>query len=741
MLLALLLFACTGAPKPGDDTPADADGDGFIADDCDDGNPAVNPGATEVCDAVDDDCDGAVDEDLSSEVWPDADGDGYGAGTSTLACDAPAGTAPNGDDCDDASADVHPGAAELCNSVDDNCDGTSDEAYGAWYTDADADGYGDPATAVETCTPTSGQVADGTDCNDADAAVNPGATEQCDYDDDNCDGRADLGVVQTWHSDTDGDGYGHITTTETTCDPQPGWVLDGTDCRPGDPEAYPGAAERCNDDDDDCDTLVDEDFELDEDGHTSTACGGDDCDDLDAAVYPGAAEVCGDGVDTDCDGRDLHCYFSGDHDESSADAKAYSSLPNYDAGERVDVGDVDGDGYQDVVIATMYADAYAGGAYVLPGPLSGTRTLDAAGYKISGTSATTSAGRSVGIGDVNGDGVDDVAIGAPDTTCKEWVLFGPITADVQLMDADVIRVGTYDTEVGHGSDIADVDGDGIGDLVVGAYEDDQGGRDAGAVFVEYGPVDAGTEDLLDAADLQIVGEAAGAYAGRYIRAGGDVDGDGLDDILAAAPYASGGAPSSGVAYLIPGGLTGDLDLASASGKYLGEAAGDYAGEGLALGDFDGDGLADVILGSYNSTAGYYAGAAYVVLGPAAGTVDLSAADFIIRGDTASQQVGLGLAVSDVDGDGAGELLVGGMGDATNGVSAGASWLFFGPPVGSLTLADADATFYGESAGDELGQSVAIGDLDGDGLGDLVFGAPGEATGGSAGGAAYVEYAQ
>ncbi|MFN7146564.1 MAG: MopE-related protein, partial [Myxococcota bacterium] len=524
--------------------------------------------------------------------------------------------------------------------------------------DADADGYGDPATEVETCTPGAGQIADGTDCDDADPATHPCAEEVCDLDDDDCDGRADLGAVQAWYPDADGDGYGHMYTVVATCAPPLGYVLDHSDCRPTDAEAYPGAAERCNTADDDCDGEVDEDFDLDGDGDRSDACsGGSDCDDADATVFTGATEVCEDGADNDCDGRDANCGFDGAFDLGDA-IKLRAPSANHDAGRLLEVGDLTGDGVDDLTIAVMYADGYNGGAYVIPGPITASGTL-AEGYRVEGSRATYAAGRSTGVGDVDGDGVNDLAVGAPDGTAKEWIVLGPITGDTMLADAPILYEGTSASETGHGSDLADVNGDGIADAVIGAYEDATGGYAAGTVFIDYGPLAPGTYDVNADMDAALIGDSAGAYAGRYVRAGGDVDGDGIGDILACAPYASVSGPYSGAAYVVYGGVTGDYDLGSADGILLGEAPNDYAGEELTMGDVDGDGLADVVLGSYD-TRSRNAGAAYVVLGPASGTRGLGDADIVLRGDDAGQYVGLGLAVADVDDDGLGELLVGGI---------------------------------------------------------------------------------
>jgi hypothetical protein len=355
---------CDGATDDADDSVsdqqtwyADADSDGYgdpatttdacgqpsdtvsDATDCDDGDPAINPGATELCNGIDDDCDGATDDADSSvddqATWyADADADGYGdAGISVEACLQPSGYLGDDSDCDDADAAVNPGATELCNGIDDDCDGLLDDDDGAadpstWYADADADGYGDPATGSVSCEQPSGTSSDDSDCDDADAAVNPGATELCNGIDDDCDGLLDdddsPADPSAWYADSDSDGYGDPATGSVSCDQPSGYLADSTDCDDGDPAVNPAADELCNGVDDDCDGSTDEDGAIDAstwyadndgDGYgdsgagTTAACSqpsgyaasDDDCDDSAASVHPGAAEACN-GVDDDCDG-------------------------------------------------------------------------------------------------------------------------------------------------------------------------------------------------------------------------------------------------------------------------------------------------------------------------------------------------------------------------------------------------------------------------------------------------------
>jgi hypothetical protein len=172
---------------------------GYVAndDDCDDGDGAINPGTDEVCNGADDDCDGETDENGAigaTAYYPDVDGDGYGdIDGEVLACVMPTGYIPFGGDCDDGDAAVNPAADEVCNGVDDNCDGVTDESTATdaltFYRDADGDGYGDPGDTVLACAAPSGYVADGGDCDDTDAAVRPGAFDAPDLlgIDTNCD--------------------------------------------------------------------------------------------------------------------------------------------------------------------------------------------------------------------------------------------------------------------------------------------------------------------------------------------------------------------------------------------------------------------------------------------------------------------------------------------------------------------------------------------------------------------------
>jgi len=180
-------------PLPDDDL----DGDGYTtgAGDCDDGDAAIFPGAEELCDGLDQDCDLTADEGASDAgAWfADADADADGdPGSLAMACDAPADHVADDADCDDGDPGVHPGADELCDGLDQDCDLLADEAAidpATWHLDADGDGYGDPAATDQACDAPADHVADAGDCDDADAGVSSGAEEiPGDGIDQDCDG-------------------------------------------------------------------------------------------------------------------------------------------------------------------------------------------------------------------------------------------------------------------------------------------------------------------------------------------------------------------------------------------------------------------------------------------------------------------------------------------------------------------------------------------------------------------------
>ena len=339
----------------------DVDNDGYCADvDCDDNNAAKNPGATEICDGLDNDCDSSIDEGLATYTYyRDQDVDTYGnasVSTTTCATSAPSGYVTGSTDCDDSSATVYPGAAELCSTptVDNDCDldATEVDANAAdkvlFYRDQDGDAY-TLSTGANFCPGTTNSgyraaVTSPVDCNDTNAAAYPGAAELCATSavDNNCDGSsvdidANAADKILFYRDQDGDAY-TLSSGANFC---PGTTNAGyrgsasvtVDCDDTASAVYPGAAELCATStvDNNCDgsaTDVDANaadkvlFYSDADndtytlatganfctgtsnaGYRSSASATVDCDDSNAAAYPTAPELCATNtVDNDCDG-------------------------------------------------------------------------------------------------------------------------------------------------------------------------------------------------------------------------------------------------------------------------------------------------------------------------------------------------------------------------------------------------------------------------------------------------------
>ena len=302
--------------------------EGFVAtdDDCDDSDALRSPSLTEACNGYDDDCDDAIDEGVMTTFFVDADGDGWGAGEGFFACELSPGSATTSSDCDDTRAEVYPGADEVCDGLDNDCNAIPDDDAidgETYYADVDGDGFGDPAVETVACDTPAGYVDNYTDCDPSDDTVYPGAPETCDDQDNDCDGAVDDSPVDapTWFIDEDDDGYGTSALTMTDCTPDEGFVASSDDCDDDDWAINPGADEVCNDIDDDCDGVVDLDavdggvfyYDADGDGYgsgeSSFRCSpddawvdnDDDCNDDDAGIYPSAEETC-DGIDENCDG-------------------------------------------------------------------------------------------------------------------------------------------------------------------------------------------------------------------------------------------------------------------------------------------------------------------------------------------------------------------------------------------------------------------------------------------------------
>ena len=735
---------------------ADADGDGYAAcEECDDSERAINPSATEVCDELDNDCDGEADNDAvdADTFYADVDADGFGdAGTPVLACEVPEGAVEDDEDCDDTNPDVNPSADEVCNGLDDDCDGDIDaDAVDAptWYVDADSDGYGNPSFTTTDCAQPSGTVDNADDCDDTEASAWTGNTESCDEADNDCDGSVDEGVTTTFYGDGDQDGYGDDSVTTEACS-APAYYSDlGGDCNDNNANVNPGATPGCDGNDYDCDGSIDND--TDGDGYADASCGGDDCDDGDASVSPSEAEVCDDGLDNDCDGTSNSCGWDGESSVTDADLivtgdNSYDYLGGYGTGG----GDFNGDGYDDVVLGAQGDDnngSASGSVFVFEGPVTGSLSAGDADYTLEGDSGDR-FGRSVAVGNVNGDSYDDLLVVAThDGTGgayagAAWLYHGPLT-DGGTGDAVAIFVGENASDWVGDVNAADLDGDGDDDFLIAAQGNDAGGSNAGAVYIVSGTT-TGTLDLSNA-PTKLVGEAAGDEAGSAIGSAGDTDGDGNIDVLVGARYNDNGATDAGTVYLLLGPQTGTVDLSSSDTMLQAKHASDYVGGDTSVtgaGDLNGDGYDDVVVGAGgDDDNGTNAGAVYLYFGPlSSGAQSVLNYDHKVKGESPGDGAGRSIvSAGDVDGDGTPDLWLSSVFEDTGGTNAGATYLVLGPATGISDLEDAKAKFTGTGASDYLGNHnlAAPGDVNGDGYADVLAASQLNDTAATDAGAAYL----
>ncbi len=640
------------------------------------------------------------------------------------------------DDCDDNNAQVHPGADEVCDEADNDCDDLVDEGF-----DADSDGH----TSAELCEA-------GTDCDDAAATVNPDA-EEVPYDgiDQDCSG-ADL---------TDVDGDGHDAE-----------AAGGGDCDDDDAAIHPGAEDIPKDGiDQDC-TGADS-LDGDGDGYDDREEGGDDCDDEDPTVNPGAIDWADDAINSDCSASTAGRHGLDSWGTTVVGVPGGQSLLGFDS----ELCDLDEDGLADVIIADPFGGSgYEGEVGIFYGATWSTWTkgmaLSAADTYLTGGGTYAFFAAGVVCADVDGDSHLDLVVanseadisGAVDEDYGLYIFYGdgnPLDAVLSRDDADAIFTvdlapvdNSQSTVYLNYVRASDLDGNGAADLVVYAGSEDLGIWDGEPrlVLIE-GNRYSGYADLEDQAMALLSMQEIGYI--DSLTALPDLDGDGTESfMLSQASYSpesedTGGdtgdtgdtgetdpidewLPYEGRIQLIASLPTGEGDFADHLSLTGHGAPARLFGLEAAAGDFDADGAQDLVVSALGDPdwalelPGALSFFSDIATTSAGGEFHLEAdADGLVLGDEDEGYLGWDLVTAgDADGDSTDDLwvveILGGTSDE--------GWLFLvgGEHLsGDLSIDDAAMlSFYGGNPDDALGYGLSGGgDIDGDGVPDAIIGAP------------------
>ena len=568
---------------------------------------------------------------------------------------------------------------------------------------------------------------DGDDCDDDRADVNPGAAEVCDGADNNCDGETDEGFVTDWYEDHDSDGH-TASAPVTACEaPSPeAENSPGLDCDDLDASVSPDAEEVCDGKDNNCDGRLDEQeasdaglWYRDEDGDgfgqdeapirscealPSTVAQAGDCDDGDAAVSPGATEICDDGQDNNCDESASPCAFSGDYDLNDAEV-IFTGEAGDEAGWAMCGGDLNHDGADDLAIGAPGADR----VYVVYGPLTpGEHKLSDADLRISGASGSE-LGYALLCTDLNDDGGADLAVGAPgDSEVTLW--FGPLGVGKKASTAADNTFSSssdrYGVSLAGGLDDGE-DSNRDADLFVGVAEDHNSGE-LGSLSVIWGPLESAKYTYsLALGEAERLAEAIVAVP--------DTNGDGIDELLVGEPGYDGlegrlmHLPGETSRWdTVEGQATWSWSDSSSSGP-------EELGTALHVADINGDGISDFIASAPSPISAFAMrdGVVYVLPVKSRGVAEEERAVITLAPDI---QYATDFGASDYDLDGDQDLLI-----ACYGFDDGAAYILSGP-----FDTDMDYTEHFASFSDKLGTAIlsteAELDLSGDQVVDVALGA-------------------
>jgi len=614
----------------------------------------------------------------------DRDGDGEAAADDTIrACEQPENGHLSWSDCNDNDPAQNSSAEEICDGIDNDCDGSLFEGE---LQDWDRDG-------AIACL----------DCNDYDITISPFVQETCDGVDNNCDNRID---EEGWfYADDDADGFGTPVKARAIApcgSTLKGYVENSEDCDDEDSTIHPLAQEICDDAhiDEDCDGLINY--------RDRPAIG--DC-----------------GLYGDLSYTDASASF---HQESPSTIGLYATI----------AGDINNDGYRDILLGNNASGGDYGDemGYIFLGPVSGSLHVEDAHTLSIDSESSDGIGRVTPLLDLNFDGYDDIAI-------NSYIFMGPISGDIDSSDADqLIFDETFYGGLSSMSSAQIFDADKLADIAVGnsLYQDSSGER-VGAVFLHHGPLSSGSTTILEGFTSSYAGtsvdgngdinddghsdlligapglsfgptgiafliygpisddmslyDSADATMAHYSYgfggqegtslSTGDTNHDGYDDVLIGAPYSdnydykySKSNFNSGSVYLIEGPVSGAIDFADADARIYGDQEYSYIGMELSSSDdINDDGHADIVIGTRFVTDSdrNYIGATFGFYGPIEGTMSSSSAPIIIKGDESMSGLGASVSTGDTNNDGYSDLLIGASRFPSN--NHGSAYLFLGQP--------------------------------------------------------------
>jgi len=347
----------------------------------------------------------------------------------------------------------------------------------------------------------------------------------------------------------------------------------------------------------------------------------------------------------------------------------------------------------------------SGTVYLFHGPVNGEHSVDEAEIIITGQEDDPIKG--VQVADVNGDGVTDLLFGAPGmgetNTGGAYILYGPVTSSLDLSAADVALRGFGASSVNGG----DINDDGLDDVIVSSMSES---------YINYSPLFSG--DLADA-DVILTPKNDGDYFSSGLTS--DLNGDGVGEIISVGGIDDLG-PITGTAAIMFGPVLNDTNLGDADTQITAEGTGSLA---TAIGDVDGDGYQDLFLSDSGSG---YRGKISLISGPLSGDYELAQSETYLI----SEEYGNSLATGDLDNDGDDEIIVG-----ISSVGAGTVYVLFDSVLGVHELSNADYIFEGEAISDMAGSNLKVGDIDGDSLGDIIIAASQESSYELSAGAVYL----